>query len=237
MKQLRMIRTMVIGAAAASMLAASAPAWGEAVLADGTNGTALAATGQTAAGAAVRTNFPDVSSTHWALQHITKLAIEGIVEGDQLGQYNPEASVSQQDVLIMAIRMMGAEADAKANTATVKLPFDVSGYAQPYVVEAISRGLITTKEEIEANAQSKTAWGSRPATREWVAKIMVRLLGKQADADALAANAPAFTDNGKISAWATGYINEAVSLGLVQGFEDGSFQPQGSVTRARWLRS
>lgn len=228
-----MVRTVVIGAAAASMLMASAPAWGEALPAGGTTGIAGTTTAQAASTASVRTKFPDVSATHWALQHITKLAIEGIVEGDQLGQYNPEDSVSQQDVLIMAIRMMGAETDAKSNNVTVKLPFDVSDYAKQYVVEAINKGLITIKEETEANAQSNTAWGSRTATREWVAKIMVRMLGKQTDADALAGRATAFEDNGKISAWATGYINEAVSLNLVQGFEDGSFQPQGSVTRAQ----
>jgi Cu/Ag efflux protein CusF len=240
MKQLRMVRQMMIGAAAASMLMTSAPAWAEQAAADGTGGstglpatTTAAPAAQPAAPATVRTKFPDVSSTHWALQHITKLAIEGIVEGNEYGEYRPEDSVQQQDVLIMVIRMMGLEADAKANTATVKLPFDVREDAKPYVVEAISKGLITIKEETDANAQSKTAWGSRPATREWVAKIMVRMLGKQADAELLASNPTAFKDNSQISPWAIGYINEAVSLGLVQGFEDGSFQPQGSVTRAQ----
>lgn len=191
-----------------------------------------ATTGGNSGSAAPRMKFPDVSATHWALKHITKLALEGIIEGDDKGNYNPDSSVSQQDVIIMAIRMMGLEDEAKQNKTAYVLPFDVSDYAKPYVAEALDKKLLSIQEETAPSGSSK-AWGTRTATREWVAKIVIRALGKQEDAAQLATTATAFKDNKDISASALGFINAAVNLHIVDGFEDGTFKPTGAVTRAQ----
>jgi hypothetical protein len=82
-------------------------------------------------------------------------------------------------------------------------------------------------------SSSTTSWGTRSATREWVAKIVIRSLGKQTVADQLANTASVFKDNADITASMLGYINAAANLHIVDGFDDGTFKPQGLVTRAQ----
>ena len=48
-----------------------------------------------------------------------------------------------------------------------------------------------------------------------------------------AKKATTFTDAGKISPWAEEGVRRVVSCGLLQGFPDGSLQPQGEVSRAQ----
>ncbi|WP_159883105.1 S-layer homology domain-containing protein [Paenibacillus puerhi] len=176
--------------------------------------------------------FSDVDGAHWSIKHVTKLASLGIIQGYEKNEFRPDNTVSQQDVIVMAIRMMGLETEALANKAETVLPVLVSDYAKPYVAYAFDRGLITAAEEVE-NTSTKSVWGSRDATREWVAKLVIRAIGKNSLASQQAASASSFTDADKFSVWARGYVNAAVMLGIVQGFEDDTFRPSGKVTRAQ----
>lgn len=186
--------------------------------------------GQTAS-VKMKTSFPDVPATHWGLKHISKLALLGIIEGDEYG-FRPEDKVSQQDVLVMAIRMLGLEDEAKSlNGTTTVLPFDVMDYAKNYVVIADKYGLIDRSEETAVKGSG--AWGSRSATREWVAKIVVRALGRAEEAKQLSSTPTVFVDNKDIAANNVGFVGVASKLGIVQGFEKGDFQPKGVVTRAQ----
>ncbi|GAA3405000.1 S-layer homology domain-containing protein [Paenibacillus hodogayensis] len=188
----------------------------------------------------IKLSFPDVPATHWAIKHVTKLAVEGIVEGDDLGRFAPESAVSQQDVIIMAIRMMGLESAAQQNKNSAVLPFaqdDLRNDARPYVAYAVNQGLLDLQEEYTPGKK----WGTREAAREWVAKIVIRAIGKKQEALAKSQTPTSFADNDKIPSGSAGYINEALSLGIVNGFEDNTFRPAGSVTRAQmatfWSRA
>ncbi|WP_079909000.1 S-layer homology domain-containing protein [Paenibacillus sp. 32352] len=179
--------------------------------------------------------FTDVSNDHWAIKHITKLAALGIIQGVDKGKFSPDTQVSQQDVVIMAIRMMGLEDEALKNKTETILPVTLDQtYAKPYIAYAFDKELLDVKEETEASgSNSKTAWGSRPATREWVAKLVIRAINKQDLAKQKNADPSIFSDSKDMSSWAVGYINAAVSLGIVNGVDDNNFQPKGNVTRAQ----
>lgn len=69
-------------------------------------------------------------------------------------------------------------------------------------------------------------------TRAQVAKIEVTALGDSTAALSNMNASTAFTDNASIPSWARGYIVEAVQLGLVKGYTDGSFQPNAVITSA-----
>lgn len=218
--------TMAVAYSLVSSMVLAAPAYAEVSGGSTTTGTTNASSS-----ANVKLSFPDVPSSHWAVKHISKLLLEGIVQGDDMGRYNPDSKVSQQDVIIMAIRMMGLESKALENKATISLPWsDVRSDARPYIAYAIDQGLIDLQEEYDAAASK---WGTKEAPREWVAKIVVRAIGKKQDAIAKAEFPGTFADNDKISSGSAGYVNEAVSLGIVQGFEDNTFRPADGVTRAQ----
>ncbi|MVP02323.1 S-layer homology domain-containing protein [Paenibacillus lutrae] len=215
---------LLAGALIASSISLS-PAY-----ADQTSGE-TSSSAQESIAAALKMNFPDVVNTHWALRHITKLTLEGIVEGDEFGNYRPEASISQQDVIIMAVRTLGLDSSIDSK-ATYNLPLKVDTYAQAYVAAAIEHKLISVEEETDKAAASKN-WGSKTASREWVAKLTIRAIGQQETADNLGTESPAYTDLKSISDWAKPYISAASVLGIVDGFEDNTFRPKGEVTRAQ----
>lgn len=181
-----------------------------------------------------RTPFSDVKAGHWAEKHISKLSLLGIVKGDK-GLFNPSQYVKQQDVIIMAIRLMGLEKELDQNT-TVVFPsnFKVRNDAKPYVVLAFTKNLIDKEEEMSAaNTSESTSWGDRIATREWVAKIIVRALGKQEDALELMNQQTQFKDNAQIDQNALGYINVALNLELIKGMTADTVVPTGKMNRAQ----
>jgi trimeric autotransporter adhesin len=183
--------------------------------------------------ALLRYFFTDVPQTHWALKHITKLSLLGIVEGVDSGNYAPESSVTQEQVITMAIRMMGLEQEALRYQGSFVVSFAVQDYARPYLRMAIEKGLININEEAAAAAANSSAWGSRQATREWVAKIVIRAIGQESEALRLTGTPTSFADNNKITSGVVGHINQAVELKIVNGFDDNTFRPDGTVTRAQ----
>ncbi len=67
-------------------------------------------------------------------------------------------------------------------------------------------------------------------TRAEIAKIETIALGDQSEALQLMQTPTLFTDDASIPAWARGYINEAVDLGLIHGLANGSFAPDQPLT-------
>lgn len=70
-----------------------------------------------------------------------------------------------------------------------------------------------------------------PLTRGQLAKLLVSGLGYEANALALKGAPTRFTDL-PASHWAAGWVEALAELGLTEGYPDGTFQPDGSLTRA-----
>lgn len=173
--------------------------------------------------------FSDVKDGFWAEKHIYKLAAEGIVLGDA-GKFRPGDSVTQQEAITMAIRFMNLESklgDGSGAPAEMK----VSNYFKPYLQLAVEQKLIDKAEEVKATG-AKESWGEKKASREWISKLLVRSLGRDAEAKAATGASTGFTDQSNISADARGYVNVAVQLNLTKGVAGNKFDPKGKVTRA-----
>ncbi|BCG59856.1 S-layer homology domain-containing protein [Paenibacillus sp. URB8-2] len=202
---------------------------------------AVFADGASAAGASATASmtvsktgaFSDVSSGFWAEKHIYKLAAQGIIVGNN-GKFRPGDPVTQQEAVLMALRFMKLENKASANSVATALPtgFDVSNYYKPYVVLAFQQNVLDKATEMTAD-NLKTSWGTRKATREWIAELLIRALGKTSDALSVANEPSGFADDAKISSDKRGYINTAIDLGLTNGLKGNIFNPQGEVTRAQ----
>lgn len=200
-----------------------------AAFADNTSSTVGAAAAAPQSAVTPSGVFSDVKAGFWAEKHIIKLATQGIVVGNN-GLFRPGDSVTQQEAVLMALRFMKLQGNVNINTDVV-LPnnFLVTNYYKPYVILAFQQGLLDKSTEMAAD-NLKTSWGERKASREWVAELLIRALGKSAGG----ANGPTgFADDAKISANKRGYVNAAVELGLANGLTGNRFDPQGAVTRAQ----
>ncbi|WP_054957384.1 S-layer homology domain-containing protein [Paenibacillus dakarensis] len=176
--------------------------------------------------------FSDVNSGYWAEKYIYQLAAQRIIVGEN-GKFRPNDPVSQQEAVTMAIRFLNQQAsDSSGTNTTLPTNMKVSNYAVPYVKLALQQSLLDKKKE-SAYTDTKVTWGAKKATREWVLEVLVRSIGRTADANASMNKATGFADNAKISAERLGYVNVAVNLGLAQGVSGNKFDPQGAVTRAQ----
>jgi len=74
----------------------------------------------------------------------------------------------------------------------------------------------------------------KPLTRLEAAIMLVKAAGLDAEAKARAGADLEFKDEEKIPAHLRGYIAVAVENGFVNGYEDGTFRPERTLTRAEW---
>ncbi len=51
--------------------------------------------------------FPDVPDSHWAKNYINAMKDCGIVQGDEKGNFNPEADITNEEIIKMLITVMG----------------------------------------------------------------------------------------------------------------------------------
>lgn len=183
-------------------------------------------------------SFTDVS-INWSYKYISKLALLGIIEGRGDGVFAPNDLVTQQEVLIMAVKMMGVKEEEIERAQADVLPeeLETAEWAEGYVSTAIRKGLIQVPEELEAvkqhEGETDAAWGTWPASREWVAKMTIRAIGKDEQANLLADQDVQFKDAGDVTDGFAGYINAAVQLDVVSGMPGDVFKPTDTVTRAQ----
>jgi len=179
--------------------------------------------------AAASSPYTDVSNSHWALKHITKLDLRGVVTGYGGGVFNPDNLVTQVEAVLMAVRNMDAAARIASVDDSQSLSITVPDWAQKQykkeLLFAIQEGLIVPSEN-NFNAGSE-------ASRVWITQLMVRMIDKESEAALLAGQTPGFGDYADIPSWALGYVNAGVTYGLISGFPDNTFKPLQGVTRAQ----
>ncbi|MFC4598032.1 S-layer homology domain-containing protein [Cohnella hongkongensis] len=188
-------------------------------------------TGNAASAASI---FSDVKPG-WAEKHITKLAMQGILKGGtgkQAGMFSPANKVTREEAVIIALRFMGVDHEVKKDEPLV-FPSDlvIKNDYKPYIKLAVQKNILLLEEEIALAKKDGKEWGSSPATREWMAKLLVRAIGKDQAAKEAAGQATSFSDDSQIDAGLKGYVSIAVQLGLVNGVTPTKFDPTATVTR------
>ena len=161
--------------------------------------------------------FNDIDNYDWAEEAILGLYEVGIVNGMEEGVFNPAGRVTREQFSKMVVELFGLNlSDGKTNFVDVK---EDAWYA-PYVAVALNAGYI--------QGQSSEYFGiGEEIMRQDMATILYRALGDSNSKVVLD-----FTDNDDIAEYAIDAIAELVGLGIMNGYEDGSFQPRGTATRA-----
>ena len=169
-----------------------------------------------------RKAFADVTSEDfgWAQDAIETLAGFGVLDGNEHAYYEPSRPITRAELTKILVKVLNLPVD-ETETTFNDVPA-IAWYAG-YTSAASRAGLVKGYEDGSFSPD-------RLVTREELSVVLVRGLEITAQPDA-DPGCP-FSDAGMVSSWAKDFIPIAAGCGLVHGYPDGTFQPQGQVTRA-----
>jgi len=164
-------------------------------------------------------SFSDISG-HWAKDTIIDLADQGYIKGYTDKTFKPDNSMTRAEFLTILMNSM----EVKSSTYTTNSFNDISKHwAKDTINEAVRQGIIVKSEYGTNFAPDKII------KRDETSAMMVRALGKSPDKGQIT-----FKDASSIEkSLYRDYIKTAYDLGLISGFNDGTFRPSESVTRAQ----
>jgi|GEM_PF-3037759 len=151
--------------------------------------------------------FKDLDSNSWYAQYVNTVILADILHGYPDLTIRPNDTIRVSEFMAMLLNSMGYEA-----------PAGNAVWYSNYLAKAKALNIIKDGDYDNYD---------RPINRQEMAKMVV-----------LAANAveitgsSGFADNNIIGTKYLGYVNAAVSLGILTGYSDNTFRPSNSLTRA-----
>ncbi len=166
--------------------------------------------------------FADVAQPRWSYPYVKALYDNGVVQGVTQTRFDPQGQLTRGQLVTLLGRMAGVDAAQYPECAFADVP--AGAYYAPYVEWARQNGIV------------QGVGGSRfgPdmfATREQLALIAVNFARMQGIALPALHAQTVFTDSTAISPWAVAEVTQLQRAGVLGGYPDGSFRPQGAVTR------
>lgn len=171
-------------------------------------------------------SFTDLPTTHWAYNYIAEMVNRKVISGYPDGKFRPNNTITRAEFAKIMITASGITAKKVNYSSFSDIP--ATNWASPFVesVKDYMTGYRTANGQYIFNP-------SAPATREDVAVALVKLKGYDAnrlpDQSTIEAM---FKDYAGISESAKSYVALAVENRLVSGFQDETFRPQATITRA-----
>ncbi len=164
------------------------------------------------------TEFTDLTSSHWSYGSVQTLVKKGILNGYSDGSFKPEQPVSRAELVKMICLAMNLK-----GTGSSFADVSVNDWYYPYISASASQGIITGSDGyFNPNALIK---------REDAALILYRVAEKLNLG--LSGGESVLTDFDSVSAYAKDAVSALSGAGVINGYEDGSFDPAGHLTRAQ----
>ncbi len=176
-------------------------------------------------GVGYRSDAPDFDDLdgHWAAGAVEFAAARGLFNGAEAGRFSPDEAMTRGMLMAVLGRMEEADVSGYDHSGFADVADDA--YYMGYVAWAAEQGI------------SKGVGGGRFApdrdiTRQELAAILAGYA--QAVGTELPRRVPetAFTDGADISPWAAEAVEAMQGAALLEGRDDGRFDPQGTATRA-----
>lgn len=167
------------------------------------------------------TDLTDIEG-HWGETFIEDLVETGIISGYPDKTYRPNNTIQVDEFVTLCVKSLG-----------VNLSSDYVDYwAEPYIDYAVENGLFNDGlgvlfEQVENNYK-------RPITREEMMAIALNTLNKKEFSSTIDARAAisVVTDFHTINDSMVDQVLRSLATGLITGYPDGSFKPQGTANRA-----
>ena len=164
--------------------------------------------------------FSDVPQEHWAYKAIYRLKEMGILSGKTETEFVPDEAVTrEQFVKMLCIALNIPNTNEKYGFADVQS----GAWYEQYVNNAYEKGII--------NGIGDSTFGiGQNVTRQDVCTMVCRATELAKDENA---EAKEFGDAAEIAEYAREAVDTLCRIGIMNGFEDGTFRPADNCTRAQ----
>lgn len=169
---------------------------------------------------AASVTYPDIVGDEWFVEAVEAMTEEGVMTGLEGGVFGPYEPVTRATVITVLWRLEGSP------EVSVEEPF-TDAEEDWYAVQAA-----WAKGTGVATGYADGSFGGRDlVTREQLACFLYRYAAYKGEP--LAAGALGlFKDAETVSPWAEEAVRHAVGLGVLQGSDLGTLEPQGIANRA-----
>jgi hypothetical protein len=166
---------------------------------------------------------------YWGEGSIEKMSALGVIQGYEDGTFQPNKPVTQQEAVVLIVRLLGLEEEAKNRAEEgVRLPYknsaSIATWASGHIDVALELGLIEGGHAFQAN---------KAASRMFVTALMVEGLGLELSE--YKNIEVGFSDISGLSAEEKLQLAVAVTEELANGYGDKKFQPNKPVTRGEMV--
>lgn len=170
------------------------------------------------------THFKDVATNQWYANAIYDLTAEGILNGKGGGIYDPQASVTRAEFVMILAKLAGEDISS----------FKKDSRFRDIAVDSWYNAAVNWAAEKEL-AYGKTSTEFYPndnVTREEIASFLMRYINRYHKEIVPDTSSLVFSDSNRIADWAKKDVASLTALGIIRGYEDHSFRPQKTASRA-----
>lgn len=165
--------------------------------------------------------FSDTAG-HWAEKDIERLASEGIISGVGEGRFEPNGQITRAQFAQLLMNMN------LVPSGDIEVPQFRDVNPDAWYSEAVTWAVSCGAAKGMGDG---TFAPDAPITREQMAAMMNRFL-KLAGIEITAVTEKDFTDESAISDWAAADVKTLTEAGIINGRDDGRFDPENDMTRA-----
>lgn len=167
--------------------------------------------------------FSDVPAKDWYAPYVYDLTEQGIINGVTSTQFAPEGNITREQF----VKILAYASGDDLSKYQGKLPFNdcTAQWSETSINWAYTNGVV--------NGVSATKFGPEEnITRQQMATMIYRYTAYKEMYLPRDTAAKAFTDDSKIAGWAGDAVTAMVQANIINGYEDNSFRPENSATRA-----
>jgi len=169
---------------------------------------------------ALAKEFPDVPADHWALKYIDELSDKGVINGYDDGTYQPSGTVKRGEFIKLVVASV-----FPSWMSIDEIEGGIDHWAGPYLKFAEMYSLIdpgtVTLENID-----------EPITRMEMARLVVYSDVIILQHDSHYKQDVEFLDIASLPLKDVYVLSHATNTGLITGYEDNTFKPEQTMTRA-----
>lgn len=167
-------------------------------------------------------NFADVPNGHWASDYIDFVYDNRIMSGDGNKLFRPDDNISREEWVKTILSAFAIETESVQSTFA-----DVPNtrWSYPYISKAFE---LTIVNGVNSNSFEPAASISRQDAVVMLFRL-VNMVHEDFDYGKVAIE---FTDEDDISDYASDAVDKMTSIDVIKGYQDGTFQPQKTLSRA-----